>query len=115
MFFLRDYILEIPSWMNKVPVGDMPVCLILGVKGNIGYLNDIMAVYRIASSIHSWSYSMSDFRKRKIHYYAIQKMWKDFDEWTFFKYHTYVEKRMLAYRLKFYKSFFISLIKRKKT
>src|SRR5690606_22666379 len=38
---------ERPQWMNGVPVGDLPLSLFLGVKGEIGYIDEVMSVYRL--------------------------------------------------------------------
>ena len=35
-----------PSWFYKVPFGDVPLSLILGLQGDYGFIDEPMAVYR---------------------------------------------------------------------
>jgi len=89
MLFLRKHILERPEWMHKAPVGDLPLMLVVASKGNIGYINDIMSIYRIMTK-NSWSSTRQDKQKRVRHHYAILEMWGNFDQWSDKKYHEYV-------------------------
>lgn len=93
MLFLREHINERPEWMNRSPVGDLPLMLLLASKGKMGYIDDVMSVYRVMASSTSWSASMQNRSRRKIHHYAILKMWSDFDKWTAYKYHKYVIRK----------------------
>lgn len=86
MLFHRKYIQDRPAWMEKTPVGDLPLMLLLASKGKIGYIDEVMSVYRVMSSSTSWSASMQDRTRRKHHHYSILKMWNDFDVWTNNKY-----------------------------
>jgi len=104
MVFLKEHIMERPEWMDKVPIGDLPLMLLLASKGKIGYVDDVMSVYRIMSSSTSWSASMQNQNRAKKHHYAILKMWSDFDNWTNRKYHKYVLKKMLKNRWNHQKS-----------
>lgn len=88
MVFLREYILERPERIDLAPVGDLPLMLLLAKKGKIGYIDDVMSVYRIMSSQTSWSATIqNNEEKQKNHYFAILKMWINFDEAqkTFYK------------------------------
>jgi len=102
MLFLREHINERPEWMNRAPVGDAPLMLLLASKGKIGYIDDLMSVYRVMSSSTSWSASMQNRSRRKIHHYAALKMWSDFDKWTEHKYYKYVVRKMMMNRWNFY-------------
>jgi len=104
MVFLKEHIMERPEWMDKVPIGDLPLMLLLASKGKIGYVDDVMSVYRIMSSSTSWGASMQNQNRAKKHHYAILKMWSDFDNWTNRKYHKYVLKKMLKNRWNHQKS-----------
>ena len=45
---------EFPNWFYTVAVGDWPLFILNAQYGNIGYLNEIMSVYRIhGDSVHS--------------------------------------------------------------
>lgn len=90
MFFLKEHINYIPEWLSKVPVGDLPLMLLLGSKGKIGFIDEVMSVYRIMSSSTSWSAKMRNPKNKKKHFYGIMTMWSDFDKWTNREYHKYV-------------------------
>ncbi len=94
MFFLKKFADENPDWKSKSPVGDAPLTLILAYRGKVGYIDDVMSVYRVMSSNSSWSFSMKDFGNYKKHHYAIIEMWKGFDEWSDYKYHSFVCKKI---------------------
>lgn len=111
MLFLREHIQERPEWMNNAPVGDLPLMLLLASKGKMGYLEDMMSVYRIMSSTTSWSASMQNRARRKKHHYAILKMWSDFDNWTDKKYHRFVMQKKMKNKWNYFKGRLKSLIK----
>ncbi len=102
MLFLRKHILELPEWMNKTPVGDLPLMLVVASKGYIGYLDDIMSVYRIMTE-NSWSSTMQDKQKRVRHHYAMLEMWDNFDQWSDKKYHKYVLMKKFKNKIYFLK------------
>ena len=102
MVFLREHLNNRPEWMNKAPVGDGPLMLLLASKGKIGYIDQVMSVYRIMTG-NSWSSAMQDWQKRKKHHYAILKMWDSFDEWSGYKYHSYVRLKKLKNIFNYYK------------
>ena len=89
MVFKREYLNDIPEWFSNAPIGDSPLMLLLASSGDIGYLDEVMSVYRKMSG-NSWSNSMKIKEKRKKHRQAMLKMWDDFDEWSEYKYHKYV-------------------------
>lgn len=81
-------------WAKDCPIGDLPMMLTLANKGCVGFLVDVMCVYRIMSQ-GSWSQRTSlSFKKKHQHYLAIVKMWKQFDEYSNYKYHHDVIKKM---------------------
>ncbi len=102
MLFLRKHILERPEWMNKAPVGDLPLMLVVASKGNIGYINDVMSVYRIMTK-NSWSSIMQDKQKRVRHHYTILEMWDNFDQWSDKKYHEYILMKKFKNKINFLK------------
>jgi hypothetical protein len=86
----------------QAPVGDLPLMLLLASKGKIGYIDEVMSVYRIMST-NSWSASMKNFEKRKKHYLLILKMWNKFDEWSNKKYSILVLRRKFIIKCFFIK------------
>ena len=97
MVFLREYCQNQPDWMYHAPVGDGPLMLLLASKGKIGYIDEVMSVYRKMAE-GSWSASMKDRNKRKAHIKAVLKMYDEFDHWTNFKFHNYVVRKKLKSR-----------------
>ena len=94
MFYRRSKSLEYPGWRKNAPVGDLPLMLLLSTKGKVGYIDEVMACYRL-NSVGGWSYRMSNsFKIRRKHYINSKKMWKHFDEWTNYKYHSIINKKI---------------------
>ncbi len=102
MVFLREYIIDLPEWTAKAPVGDAPFMLTLASRGKMGYIDEIMSVYRIMTE-NSWSMSMQNKEKIKQHHHAVLKMWDDFDKWTDNKYHYLVFRSKIKWRLSYLK------------
>jgi len=97
MVYLKKYSMNRPDWMDRAPVGDLPSMLLLATKGKIGYIDDVMSVYRLMS-LNSWTSKMQEPEKRKEHHFGMLKMWDDFDAWTHKKYHWQITKRKLKKR-----------------
>ena len=104
MMFSKVHITEQPTWIIGLPIGDLPLMLLLASKGKIGYIDEEMGVYRVTSSSESWSSSMQNYSKRRKHHYIILKMWNDFDKWTNQKYHRYVIRKKMKNRWSYFKS-----------
>ena len=64
MVFLKDKLIDYPDWTKKSPVGDLPLKLILASKGYVGYIDNLMSVYRI-NSIGSWSSTFANNNKKR--------------------------------------------------
>lgn len=103
MLFLKEHIIERPEWINEAPVGDGPLMLLLASKGKIGYIDEVMCVYRVMSSSNSWSASMKNHIRHKKHHHAILKMWTDFDDWTNKKYHRFIVQKKMKNKLNYFK------------
>ncbi len=103
MLFHRKYIQDRPAWMEKTPVGDLPLMLLLASKGKIGYIDEVMSVYRVMSSSTSWSASMQDRTRRRTHHYAILEMWDNFDDWTEKKYSSIIFQKKMNNRWNYFK------------
>lgn len=85
-----------PDWASRAPVGDKPLKLVLFARGPIGYLDEVMSVYRVGVP-GSWTIRV--FRNREAEKKSRKgqmQIIKDFDKWTNGKYHNYI-KRNLAY------------------
>lgn len=96
MMYKPSLLSPLPEWFYKVGVGDIPYKLILFSKGDVGYINDITACYRIGAD-SSWSLRMRNSRKMRCNNQKrILQMWKDFDEWTEKKYHKYIKKKLFV-------------------
>lgn len=103
MLFQSKYIQDRPAWMEKTPVGDLPLMLLLASKGKIGYIDEVMSVYRVMSSSTSWSASMQDRTRRRTHHYAILEMWDNFDDWTEKKYSSIIIQKKMKNRWNYFK------------
>lgn len=112
MVFHKELILKRPEWMDESPVGDIPLMLLLASKGKIGYIDDVMSVYRVMSSANSWSASMQNRARRKKHHFVILKMWSDFDNWTDKKYHRFVVQKKMKNRWNYFKGCVKRIIKK---
>jgi hypothetical protein len=110
MLFHREYILERPKWMDEAPVGDSPLMLLLASKGKMGFIDDVMSVYRVMTP-NSWSSTMRDRQKSKKHHFAILKMWDDFDNWSNKKYHQFVVRKKLKNKLNYLIRSFRNILK----
>jgi len=110
MLFHREYILERPKWMDEAPVGDLPLMLLLASKGKMGFIDDVMSVYRVMTP-NSWSSTMRDRQKSKKHHFAILKMCDDFDNWSNKKYHQFVVRKKLKNKLNYLIRSFRNILK----
>lgn len=60
---------EFPDWFHTAPVGDWPLHILNAQHGKIGYINEVMAAYRIhPGGVHSRRNPIENFR-RQIHLY----------------------------------------------
>ena len=93
MLYRKKSYVPYQIWAIGCPIGDLPMMLTLANNGLVGYLAEVMCVYR-KLSIGSWSSRMSStIVSRRKHRYAIDKMWRQFDKWTNEKYHSIILKK----------------------
>lgn len=112
MLYRSEMYIPYSTWAIDCPVGDLPMMLSLAAKGSVGYLNEVMCVYR-RSTVGSWTQNKStDFRKICKHYKAIIKMWKQFDEWTNRAYHEIIREKKRVNRHAFYRNVLNAIIKK---
>ena len=104
MLFRQNLFVSYQTWAPDCPIGDLPMMLSLAYKGSVGYLAEVMCVYRVAS-MGSWSSRMNiSDKSRRDHYHAIKRMWHQFDTWSEFKYHKLVMKKLRKNQYSHYKS-----------
>lgn len=93
--FFRAELLRIqPEWRIKAPVGDLPLVLVALNVGDVGYINDIMSCYRVAS-IGSWTNRKGRGLKKNLeHYQKMIEMYKGYNEWSNKKYDSSIRKKI---------------------
>lgn len=47
VMFRRALVLDLPAWYFEAPVGDTPLFALLSKQGKIGYIDQVMATYRV--------------------------------------------------------------------
>lgn len=98
MFYRRSSYVNCSIWAIDCPIGDAPIMLTLANNGLVGYLSDVMGVYRI-SAAGSWTVRMASSKAmRRNHHRAIINMWHQFDEWSDMKYHKLVSRKVWIVR-----------------
>ena len=87
-FYRTDFLMTegYPDFWIKAPIGDYPSTMYYASKGQIGFINDMMSVYRV-HAIGAWTSHEKSFNELRQHIKAIYKMFEGFDEYTFGKYH----------------------------
>lgn len=94
MFYRQELYVPYYTWAKGCPVGDLPMMLSLAAKGYVGFLSDVVGVHRFKAK-GSWTSRMAmDRKKNKNVSRAIVKMYKQFDEWTDYKYHSAIRKKI---------------------
>jgi glycosyltransferase involved in cell wall biosynthesis len=84
VMYRRGTVQEIPGWMSKLGMSDWPLHLLHAQQGNLGYINEVMGIYRIhAKGI--WS-CLSEARK----FNAISKMLETINIYFDYQYETII-------------------------
>lgn len=82
MLYRQSMYVPYTTWASKCSVGDLPMTLTLACKGYVGYIADIMCVYRVTAA-GSWSSTTySDIKKVRSINACMITMWQQFDAWT---------------------------------
>lgn len=86
LVFRNEEKIFFPEWFSESPVGDIPLELILSLKGSFKYLDDCMGVYRYTDK------GISSANDRKINYtfYRFIKMYSFFNSYTNKKFDTII-------------------------
>lgn len=83
---------ETPEFYNRASVGDYPMQMYFATKGEVYYLNEIMAVYR-SGHINSWTHKcLSSVKENISHEKSMIKMLNEFNKYSNKKYHKVVRK-----------------------
>lgn len=100
MLFRQSLYVPYQTWTPDCPIGDLPMMLSLANKGHVGYLADVMGVYRVSAK-GSWTARMaSNPTLRNDHHLAIIRMWHQFDDWSNKQYHKIIAKKIRNNRRK---------------
>lgn len=83
---------ELPGWFHNCPFGDLPFMLLLSLRGNFKYLDEVMGVYRIHDSGATASHKAYDKIMMMVYIYA------SFDIHTSFKFHDAI-RNAVAYEI----------------
>lgn len=89
VMYRRALVMERPDWALKSPIGDVVLMLLLAIKGNIGYINDVMSTYRVMTP-GSWTSSTQTLEKKRIHHKKMLQVWLAFNKHTHYKHFFYV-------------------------
>lgn len=96
MCYRRSMLPQYPEWAKNLPVGDIPLRLLLAASGRVAYIDELMSCYRIGSE-GSWTERMANNKAlRKSHYKTMRTMWLQFDKWTNHKYIVPIIKKIYS-------------------
>ena len=84
-FFRKCIIEKLPSYFYSFGVGDTPLLLHALTQGEIGYLSDVMCVYRTTET--NWSSVNNFFMNKYSNYQKLLKAHIEFDTFTQNKFH----------------------------
>ena len=89
-----------PDFYNNAPIGDYPLTIFLSLIGKVYYIDEIMSIYRYLVP-GSWTErELKNIEKRIKHFEIIEKMLREVDEYTEYKYSAIIKKTIL--KNKFY-------------
>lgn len=101
MVLRKENIMPLPGWFQEIYNGDYALHLLLANKGKIGYIDEVMSVYRKAPGSLSYNPKITtEYVNNKI-----IKLAHFFNEETGFKYDNQVQRKIaqLEKRIKLYK------------
>lgn len=92
--FVKDALDNLPEWYFLSPVGDAALILVAATRGDIGYLDEVMAVYR-ARAQGSWSErkAHSSIQTNFEQLMKLAEFRRSFDRATEYKYTSWVQLR----------------------
>jgi glycosyltransferase involved in cell wall biosynthesis len=90
--FVADAIKDIPKWYVKAPAGDFLLALIASQKGTIGYLDDVMCVYRMKVN-GSWTERVTkDWATLSNFYEETEKYLRAYNEHSSFSFDKHLKR-----------------------
>lgn len=96
--FRKDVFTDIPNWISQCHVADYPILFLALQKGEVGYLEDVMCVYRLASD-GSWSSKNLKFFNRIKNLKKMVKLNSIINLNTNGKYKKYLKLNLFSYLL----------------
>jgi len=108
--FIRSNIIKnLPDWYERAPIGDVPLKLISASVGKVFFINEIMSVYQ-HGVLGSWTFWQDEKMEideiRRIGFEkAYIEMYKNFDEFTEFRYSKPVHQRILKRLENYYNNY----------
>lgn len=101
-FFRNQYLKKegYPDFWRLCPIGDLPLRLYMSVKGDIGYIDEVMSVYKRFTAGSWTSRQLKTSLKDKLdHKRKMLMMWSRFDEYTHYKYHRIIKRNIYKNRI----------------
>lgn len=90
--YLKDYTKEEPEFKRIWDVGDIPLFLYLGTKGDAYYIDETMSCYR-ANAVGNWnSRTNTGIEKKKKHIEIECRALREFDKYSNYVVHDSIEK-----------------------
>lgn len=86
VMYRKHLVKKLPLWFNSIGLGDWPLHILYALNGSIGYIDEIMANYRIHVTSNFSSRSKID------NFNDIIKMQKHIDHYLKYKYHNIINK-----------------------
>ncbi len=94
ILFKASIVSDMPAWYYSCPVGDLPLKLLCGHRGKLGYLPETMAVHIKASSPHAWSYGHKNIKWILKEINTVEAVYNQFDQYTQFQYHAAIKRKI---------------------
>lgn len=88
----KEYMENLPPYKKLADVGDIPLFLFVGLRGDVYYIDEEMSHYR-ANSIGNWNSRFNSGKEKKVaHLRKECKMLESFDEYSNYIIHDEVQK-----------------------
>jgi len=112
MFYRWEYLSSEgrPDFWNHCHVGDLPSMLFAASKGQLGYIDEVMSVYRVRA-LGSWSVGQRSLSNRTTHFKSTQRLYDEYDTFTGYRFHRAVTKGKRRRRKRYLKEIFKILLK----
>ena len=96
--YRRMSLKEFPDWARPVPFGDWPMDIVMAQQGPIGYINEILGVYRIHKG-GIWSLTKDNVFERQIHHAGADiRFFQAVNRYLNFKYNYIVDQEIAKRR-----------------